>query len=317
MARGDFAAPLPRARADEIGQLARAFGEMRRAIADRESRLRSAQAEMIHREKLAAMGRLVAQLSHEINNPIYNIQNCLEALERRGDPADPNREFLTLAQEELQRLAVAHPAAARPEPSPADASGLLNVNALVPRVLTLARAGAGGARGGGRGSAAARPAPRGRAPRGHPAGAREPGRATRSTPCRRWPAERDHARGRRRGGGGGGGHGRGIASATCRTSSRRSTRPSRGSRGSGWGCSCRRGSSAATAAASTWRARRAREAASSCACPARRWTSRFRFHPRPRRGAGAGGGGGLMDGSAEVRKCESAKVRKCESGAVG
>jgi signal transduction histidine kinase len=60
---------------------------------------------MIHREKLAAMGRLVAQLSHEINNPIYNIQNCLEALERRGDPNDPNREFLTLAQEELRRMA--------------------------------------------------------------------------------------------------------------------------------------------------------------------------------------------------------------------
>jgi C4-dicarboxylate-specific signal transduction histidine kinase len=58
---------------------------MRLAIAERESQLRAAQAELIHREKLAAMGRLVAQLSHEINNPIYNIQNCLEVLDRRGD----------------------------------------------------------------------------------------------------------------------------------------------------------------------------------------------------------------------------------------
>jgi signal transduction histidine kinase len=74
---------------------------MRAAIAEREARLRSAQAELIHREKLAAMGRLVAQLSHEINNPIYNIQNCLEVLDRRGDPDDPNREFLELAREEL------------------------------------------------------------------------------------------------------------------------------------------------------------------------------------------------------------------------
>jgi signal transduction histidine kinase len=139
MARGDFAAPLPRAGADEIGQLARAFGEMRRAIADREARLRSAQAEMIHREKLAAMGRLVAQLSHEINNPIYNIQNCLEALERRGDPADPNREFLTLAQEELARLAGLTRRLLDQSRPQSDASSLLNLNALVTRVLTLAR----------------------------------------------------------------------------------------------------------------------------------------------------------------------------------
>jgi signal transduction histidine kinase len=139
MARGDFAAPLPRAGADEIGQLARAFGEMRNAIADRESRLRSAQAEMIHREKLAAMGRLVAQLSHEINNPIYNIQNCLEALERRGNPNDPNREFLTLAQEELARMTSLTRRLLDQSRPQSDASSLLNLNALVSRVVTLAR----------------------------------------------------------------------------------------------------------------------------------------------------------------------------------
>ncbi|HEV3050473.1 MAG TPA: HAMP domain-containing sensor histidine kinase, partial [Longimicrobium sp.] len=138
MARGDFAAPLPRTGMDEISQLARAFGEMRKAIADREARLRSAQAEMIHREKLAAMGRLVAQLSHEINNPIYNIQNCLEALERRGNPNDPNREFLVLAQEELMRMASLTRRLLDQSRPQSDASGLLDLNALVTRVLTLA-----------------------------------------------------------------------------------------------------------------------------------------------------------------------------------
>ena len=138
MARGDFAAPLPREGADEIGQLARAFGEMRSAIQDREARLRSAQAEMIHREKLAAMGRLVAQLSHEINNPIYNIQNCLEALERRGNPNDPNREFLELAQEELSRMASLTRRLLDQSRPQSDASALLDLNAVVERVLTLA-----------------------------------------------------------------------------------------------------------------------------------------------------------------------------------
>lgn len=138
LARGDFAAPLPRATSDEIGRLARAFGEMRSAIAEREARLRSAQAEMIHREKLAAMGRLVAQLSHEINNPIYNIQNCLEALERRGNPADPNREFLELAQEELARMAaLTRQLLDQSRPLP-DAAAPLDLNRVARRVLALA-----------------------------------------------------------------------------------------------------------------------------------------------------------------------------------
>ena len=138
LARGDFGARLPNASGDEIGQLTRAFREMRSAIAERETRLRSAQAELIHREKLAAMGRLVAQLSHEINNPIYNIQNCLEVLDRRSDPNDPNREFLELAREELQRMAVLTRQMLDQSRPLADAAAPINVNRLVQRVLTLA-----------------------------------------------------------------------------------------------------------------------------------------------------------------------------------
>jgi two-component system NtrC family sensor kinase len=113
---------------------------MREAIFAREQRLRSAQAEMIHREKLAAMGRLVAQLSHEINNPIYNIQNCLEALERRGDPRDPNREFLTLAQEELLRMAGLTRRLLDQSRPLSDAVAPTDLNGVVRRVLTLAGA---------------------------------------------------------------------------------------------------------------------------------------------------------------------------------
>lgn len=141
LARGDYGAPLPRASGDEIGQLTAAFREMRAAIAEREARLRSAQAEMIHREKLAAMGRLVAQLSHEINNPIYNIQNCLEVLERRGDPTDPNREFLELAREELDRMAVLTRQLLDQSRPLADRAGPLDLNQLARRVATLARPG--------------------------------------------------------------------------------------------------------------------------------------------------------------------------------
>jgi len=140
LARGNFDAPLPPASEDEVGQLTRAFGDMRAAIAEREARLRSAQAELVHREKLVAMGKLVAQLSHEINNPIYNIQNCLEVLDRRGDPDDPNREFLTLAREELQRMAIlTRQLLDQSRPVPGDARPV-NLNQLSQRVVTLSAA---------------------------------------------------------------------------------------------------------------------------------------------------------------------------------
>ncbi len=138
LAHGDYNAPLPPPSGDEIGQLTTAFAEMRSAIAEREARLRSAQAEMIHREKLAAMGRLVAQLSHEINNPIYNIQNCLEALDRRGDPDDPNREFLMLAREELARMATLTRQLLDQSRPLADEARPLDLNQVAERVVTLA-----------------------------------------------------------------------------------------------------------------------------------------------------------------------------------
>jgi signal transduction histidine kinase len=138
LARGNYDTPLPAASGDEIGQLTRAFREMRLAIAERESQLRAAQAELIHREKLAAMGRLVAQLSHEINNPIYNIQNCLEVLDRRGDRSDPNREFLDLAREELARMAELTRQLLDQSRPLSDAAAPMDLNQLVQRVVMLA-----------------------------------------------------------------------------------------------------------------------------------------------------------------------------------
>jgi signal transduction histidine kinase len=122
MARGELARPVPPSgEADEIGRLTFAFEEMRRALRDklrsteslnidleREVRrrtevleqrngelrdalekLRRAQDDLIRTEKLASMGRLVAGIAHEINNPVNAVINTLgpleEALRERGD----------------------------------------------------------------------------------------------------------------------------------------------------------------------------------------------------------------------------------------
>ena len=114
MARGELARPVPPSgEADEIGRLSFAFEEMRRALRDklrsteslnidleREVRrrtevleqrnaelhdalekLRRAQDDLIRSEKLASMGRLVAGIAHEINNPVNAVINTLGPLE--------------------------------------------------------------------------------------------------------------------------------------------------------------------------------------------------------------------------------------------
>ena len=139
MARGELARPVPPAgEADEIGRLSFAFEEMRRALRDklrsteslnidleREVRrrtevleqrnrelhdalekLRRAQDDLIRSEKLASMGRLVAGIAHEINNPVNAVINTLgplgEALQTMA--AAPNREAAAHASAEAEEM---------------------------------------------------------------------------------------------------------------------------------------------------------------------------------------------------------------------
>ena len=115
---GTFDAPLPRSRIDEVARVAGTFDEMRNALAARLSELRSAnaalldrntrlsalQADLMQRDRLAATGRLVAQLAHEIRNPVANLRNCLELIQRRVADDPEAREFVELAIDELLRM---------------------------------------------------------------------------------------------------------------------------------------------------------------------------------------------------------------------
>jgi signal transduction histidine kinase len=118
LAAGDFAAPLAPSRIREIDRVSEAFDGMRRALAgrleelqqtnrelaDREERLTALQAEFIQRERLAASGRMVAELAHEIRNPVASLRNCLELLLRRLDDDPRGQEFANLAIDELLRM---------------------------------------------------------------------------------------------------------------------------------------------------------------------------------------------------------------------
>ncbi|MBC7791177.1 MAG: HAMP domain-containing protein [Anaerolineae bacterium] len=118
VARGDFSAPLAPSSITEVNRVAHAFEEMRHALrsrlgdletanselAARQSRLVELQAELIHRERIAASGRLVAELAHEIRNPVANLRNCLELIDRRLEHDPEGREFASMAIDELLRM---------------------------------------------------------------------------------------------------------------------------------------------------------------------------------------------------------------------
>lgn len=118
MARGSFDAPLPNSRIAEVSNVAEQFEQMRRALErqmnelrgandaleDRNTRLVALQADLMQRDRLAATGRLVGHLAHEIRNPVANLRNLLELVRRRVADDPQTRDYADLAIDELLRM---------------------------------------------------------------------------------------------------------------------------------------------------------------------------------------------------------------------
>lgn len=66
--------------------------------------LERSQAQLVQAEKLAAMGRLTASIAHELNNPLQAVQNCLHLTLNRKLGEEKQHHYLSLAQEEVERL---------------------------------------------------------------------------------------------------------------------------------------------------------------------------------------------------------------------
>ena len=62
------------------------------------------QAELIQRDRHSAAARLLAQLAHEVRNPVASVRNCLEVLRRRVEGDEEASEIADLAIDELLRM---------------------------------------------------------------------------------------------------------------------------------------------------------------------------------------------------------------------
>jgi len=72
---------------------------------DMERALSRTQQQLLHSEKLAAMGRLTSQVAHELNNPLYGIMNTLELLKTEVPEGNKRRKLLDMSLSEIVRLA--------------------------------------------------------------------------------------------------------------------------------------------------------------------------------------------------------------------
>jgi len=79
--RGDYATQIGLTGDDEISLLGREFDAMARSLQERESLLKQKQAELLLAERLAAVGRVAAQIAHEVRNPLSSIGLNVELLE--------------------------------------------------------------------------------------------------------------------------------------------------------------------------------------------------------------------------------------------
>jgi signal transduction histidine kinase len=86
---------------DELATLAREFNAMAQRLAARERELRAQGEALVRSERLAAIGRIAAQITHEIRNPLSSISLNAEEL---GERAPEARELCDAIVREVDRL---------------------------------------------------------------------------------------------------------------------------------------------------------------------------------------------------------------------
>ena len=123
---GDYAARAIIRRGDEVGELADAFNRMMDELEEASERERVRQSQLLHTEKMAAVGTLAAGVAHEVNNPLAGILTCIEQIRSNPEDASQRQRYLDLMEDGIRRIAhivenlldFSRPRDIRPEPTP-------------------------------------------------------------------------------------------------------------------------------------------------------------------------------------------------------
>lgn len=89
---------------DEVGRMSQSFMELCQRFNRSRQELARSRDQVIQNEKQAALGRLVAGLGHEINNPLAGMLNCVKTMKEMPNDRDLQQRYLNLLSKGLNRI---------------------------------------------------------------------------------------------------------------------------------------------------------------------------------------------------------------------
>lgn len=89
---------------DELDILVAKFNEMMIRLKNNKKELDESRNSVIQAEKLASIGTLTAGISHEINNPLTGIKNCISRIEKNPGNIEQNIRYFDLIKDATQRI---------------------------------------------------------------------------------------------------------------------------------------------------------------------------------------------------------------------
>ncbi len=84
--------------------LQKSHDNLGKIVAQRSTELQLTHQQLLHSEKLSAIGRLSASIAHEINNPLFGVMTILSGLEKREELSNKAHNAVELALSECKRV---------------------------------------------------------------------------------------------------------------------------------------------------------------------------------------------------------------------
>ena len=104
VAKGNLNVRIDSISKDEFGDLTRQFNNMVESLQHSRQEIETSNQQLLHSEKLAAIGRLVASIVHEMRNPLSTVKMNLQILKKKNVLNEIESEHLNIASDQVGRL---------------------------------------------------------------------------------------------------------------------------------------------------------------------------------------------------------------------